>query len=707
MAGVIKMIEAMRHGTLPATLHADEPSPHVDWSAGLVRLLTETRPWEADGRPRRAGVSSFGISGTNAHVILEEAPAEPAQEPAPGPARPVVAGEAVPWVLSAKSAPALRALAGRLASDVPAGADIADVAVSLARSRAGLEYRTVVLGADRAELDEALTRVEPGKDLAGVEVDSGDVAFVFPGQGSQWLGMGRELLACSSVFADFVAECEPLVDFPLRDALVSGDGLERVEVVQPALFVMMVGLAKVWEAAGVVPSAVVGHSQGELAAACFAGALSLEDALGLVTARGRALVALAGTGGMLSVAAAPEVVEGLLADGLVIAAVNAPGQVVVSGAPEPLDALAVRCEGAGIRARRVDVDYASHHPLVEQVREQLLAVRVSPRPGRVPFYSAVTGSVVDTAELDVAYWWRNLREQVRFAQAVASMPVAGFVEVSPHPVLVPGIEDGWAVGSLRRDDGGQRRLLMSLAEAWSHGAAVDWTRLIPVGRQVTLPTYPFQHRRYWASGGGTGRGGAGHPLLQFAVELAEDAGWVLAGRISAGTSPWLADHAVSGTVLVPGAALTELVLHAGDRAGLPAIGEITFEQPLVLEGSGPIDVQVSVEGGQVAVFSRTGEQWTRHATATLADPAGTVEGLDGQWPPAGAQACRRIRSSTAATGRPVAGRAGAARVTRCCSSRLSWPRTPAGCWRDEYRPVPVRGWPTTRSRARCWCRARR
>ncbi|AGP59479.1 hypothetical protein M271_40500, partial [Streptomyces rapamycinicus NRRL 5491] len=638
MAGVIKMIEAMRHGTLPATLHADEPSPHVDWSAGLVRLLTETRPWESDGRPRRAGVSSFGISGTNAHVILEEAPAEPAQEPVPGPARPVVAGEAVPWVLSAKSAPALQALAGRLASDVPAGAGIADVAGALARSRAGLEYRTVVLGADRAELDEALTRVEPGKDLAGVEPDSGDVAFVFPGQGSQWLGMGRELLACSSVFAEFVTECEQLVDFPLRDALVSGTGLERVEVVQPALFVMMVGLARVWEAAGVVPSAVVGHSQGELAAACFAGALSLEDALGLVTARGRALVALAGTGGMLSVAAAPEVVEGLLADGLGIAAVNAAEQVVVSGAPEALDALAARCEAAGIRARRVDVDYASHHPLVERVREQLLAVRVSPRSGRVPFYSAVTGSVVDTAGLDAGYWWRNLREQVRFAQTVASMPVAGFVEVSPHPVLVPGIEDGWAVGSLRRDDGGQRRLLMSLAEAWTHGAAVDWTRLIPVGRPVTLPTYPFQHRRYWASGGGTGRGGAGHPLLQLAVELAEDAGWVMAGRVSAGTSPWLADHAVSGTVLVPGAALAELALHAGDRVGLPAVGEITFEQPLVLEGNGPVDVQVSVEGGQVAVFSRTGEQWTRHATATLADPAGTVEGLDGQWPPAGAQA---------------------------------------------------------------------
>ncbi|WP_262703342.1 MULTISPECIES: type I polyketide synthase [Streptomyces] len=631
VAGVIKMVEAMRHETLPPTLHADEPSPHVDWAAGDVRLLTEARPWELEGRPRRAGVSSFGISGTNAHLILEQAP-DPVPVP-PSDAQPVVTGDVVPWVLSARSAPALEALAGRLASDVPAGTPVADVAGALARGRAGLEYRAVALGADRTELDEALMRVEP----AGPAVSGADVAFVFPGQGSQWIGMGRELLACSPVFAEFVAECERLVDFPLRDALVSGAGMDRVEVVQPALFVMMVGLARTWEAAGVVPSAVVGHSQGEIAAACFAGALSLEDALSLVTARGRALVALAGTGGMLSVSAAPEAVEGLLADGLGIAAVNAAEQVVVSGAPEALDALAAGCEAAGIRARRVDVDYASHHPLVEQVREQLLAVHVTPQPGRVPFYSAVTGTLVATESLDVAYWWRNLREEVRFAQTVASMPVAGLVEVSPHPVLVPGAEGRWAVGSLRRDDGGQRRLLASLGEAWAHGAAVDWTRLTAGGKPVALPTYPFQHRRYWASGGGTGRGNAGHPLLDSAVRLAEDAGWVLSGRVSAGTSPWLADHAVSGTVLVPGAALAELVLHAGDRAGLPAIGEITFEQPLVLNG-GPVEVQVSVEDGQAAVFSRTGEQWTRHAIATLADPAGMVEGLEGQWPPAGSQA---------------------------------------------------------------------
>ncbi|AGP59481.1 hypothetical protein M271_40510, partial [Streptomyces rapamycinicus NRRL 5491] len=356
----------------------------------------------------------------------------------------------------------------------------------------------------------------------------------------------------------------------------------------------------------------------------------------LVTARGTALQSLVGTAGLVSVSAGPDVVEPLLRDGLELAAINSASSVVVVGAPGPLEAFTARCEAAGIRARRVETNYASHHPVVEPIREAMLAVELTPRTARVPFYSAVTGTAVDGATLDAGYWWRNLREQVKFAQTVAAVPVAGFVEVSPHPVLMQGIEGRWAVGSLRRDDGGQRRLLASLADAWIHGAHVDWTRMIPEGRRVTLPTYPFQHRRYWASGGGTSRGNADHSLLDNAVRLAEDAGWVLSGRVSTATSPWLADHAVSGTVLVPGAALTELVLYAGDRAGLPAIGEITFEQPLVLGGR-PVDVQVRVDGQQAGVYSRAGEQWIRHASAALADPAGTVTGLDGQWPPAGAQ----------------------------------------------------------------------
>ncbi|CDR02738.1 modular polyketide synthase [Streptomyces iranensis] len=262
----------------------------------------------------------------------------------------------------------------------------------------------------------------------------------------------------------------------------------------------------------------------------------------------------------------------------------------------------------------------------------------------MPLVSAVTGGVADAVVLgDPGYWVEQALGTVRFHDVVRFLHArgtAGFLEIGPDRVLSSVVHDGgaqvWAASLVERDDAGARRLLAGLAEAWVHGAGVDWARLVPQGGLVTLPTYPFQHRRYWASGSAMGRGSAGHPLLESAVRLAEDAGWVLSGRVSAATSPWLADHAVSGTVLVPGAALAELVLHAGDRAGLAAIGEITFEQPLVLNG-GPVDLQVSVEGGQAAVFSRTGEQWTRHASATLADPSGTVATLDGPWPPEGVQ----------------------------------------------------------------------
>ncbi|MBL1120618.1 SDR family NAD(P)-dependent oxidoreductase, partial [Streptomyces sp. 110] len=302
---------------------------------------------------------------------------------------------------------------------------------------------------------------------------------------------------------------------------------------------------------------------------------------------------------------------------------------------------------AGRKVRWLEVSHAFHSPLMRPIADELARVvaGIQFSEPRIPLVSAVTRAVAGAEVLgDPGHWVEQALGTVRFHDAVRHLHergVAGFVEVGPDTVLSSVVHDGgaqvWAASLAERDDAGARRLLAGLAEAWTHGAAVDWSRLVPVGRQVVLPTYPFQHRRYWASGGGTGRGSAGHPLLDSAVRLAEDAGWVLSGRVSAATSPWLADHAVSGTVLVPGAALAELVLHAGDRAGLPAIGEITFEQPLVLNGS-PVDLQVSVEGGQAAVFSRTGEQWTRHATAALADPAGTVEGLDGQWPPAGAEA---------------------------------------------------------------------
>ncbi|MGV9856846.1 beta-ketoacyl synthase N-terminal-like domain-containing protein, partial [Streptomyces sp. NPDC003442] len=642
VAGVIKMVEALRRGVLPATLHAGEASPHVDWSAGDVRLLTEAQEWEPADHTRRAGVSAFGISGTNAHVILEEAPAEPVAAPS---AEPVVTGGVVPWTLSARSDAGLRALAARLVSDVPAGADIADVAGALAASRAGLEFRAVVLGTDREELERGLAVV-----AAAGPATSGPVAWVFPGQGAQWTGMGQELAECSPVFAavldEVCAVADPLLGCSLREVMFSGAEVHQTGFTQVAVFAFEAGLAAVAQAAGVEPDFVAGHSVGEVTAAFVAGALTLEDAVRLLVARGALMQGLPSGGAMAAVQAGEAEVDlSGLEDRVAVAAVNSSSAVVLSGDRDAVEEAVGRL--AGRKVRWLEVSHAFHSPLMRPIADELARVVAGVRfsEPRVPLVSAVTGVVVGAEVLGgPGYWVEQAIGTVRFHDAVRYLHehgAAGFVEVGPDTVLSSVVHDGggqvWAASLAERDDAGARRLLAGLAEAWTHGAAVDWSRLVPVGRQVVLPTYPFQHRRYWASGGGTGRGSAGHPLLDSAVRLAEDAGWVLSGRVSAATSPWLADHAVSGTVLVPGAALAELVLHAGDRAGLPAIGEITFEQPLVLNGS-PVDLQVSVEGGQAAVFSRTGEQWTRHATATLADPAGTVEGLDGQWPPAGAEA---------------------------------------------------------------------
>ncbi|MGV9856085.1 SDR family NAD(P)-dependent oxidoreductase, partial [Streptomyces sp. NPDC003442] len=643
VAGVIKMVEAMRHEMLPPTLHADEASSHVDWSAGDVLLLNEPRSWKANGRPRRAGVSSFGISGTNAHVILEEAPVEPVAAPS---VPPVVTGGVVPWVLSARSAPALQALAGRLSSDVPAGADIVDVAGSLARGRAGLEFRSVVLGVDRAELQQGLAAVES----AGAVV-RGPVAWVFPGQGSQWAGMGRELAECSPVFAGVLDEvcavADPLLGRSLREVMFSGAEVHQTGFTQVAVFAFEAALAAVARAAGVEPDFVAGHSVGEVTAAFVAGALSLEDAVRLLVARGALMQGLPSGGAMAAIQAGVQEVDLSGLEGRVaVAAVNGSSAVVLSGDREAVEEGVRRL--AGRKVRWLEVSHAFHSPLMRPIADELAQVVAGIRfsEPRVPLVSAVTGAVAGADVLgDPGYWVEQAIGTVRFHDVVRFLHArgtAGFLELGPDTVLSAVVYDGgdsevWAASLAERGNAGTPRLLAGLADAWTHGAAVDWTRLVPVGRRVVLPTYPFQRRRYWASGVGTGRGSAGHPLLESAVRLAEDAGWVLSGRVSAGTSPWLADHAVSGTVLVPGAALAELVLHAGDRAGLPAIGEITFEQPLVLNGHGPVDFQVRADGDRASVFSRTGEQWIRHATATLADPVGTVAGLDGQWPPAGAE----------------------------------------------------------------------
>ncbi|MGC4790538.1 type I polyketide synthase [Micromonospora sp. DT178] len=527
VAGVMKMVLAMRHGVLPPTLHVDEPTPHVDWSAGSVELLTSARPWEPVDGVRRAAVSSFGISGTNVHTILEQAPAD---EPGPEPAADGPTGE-LPWVLSGRTVDALTARTRDLLDHLETVDDdeLADVGWSLAATRASHDHRAVVFAADRDDLTAALDALAAGRPTAQTVTRApgtpGEVAFVFPGQGSQWVGMAAELLDTAPVFAEKFAACaealRPYVDWSPTDVVrgaPDAPSLERVDVVQPTLFAVSVSLAALWESYGVRPSAVVGHSQGEIAAAYVAGGLTLDDAAAVVALRSRIIAGIAGDGGMVSVATTADEATATItrwAGRVALAAVNGPTSVVVSGDSAALDELVAHYESREVRVRRVPVDYASHSAHVEQLREQLLELLAGlrPRTGEVRFRSTVEGDWLDTAALDADYWYRNLRQTVRFDDAVRSLVAAGyqtFVEVSAHPVLTMAVQESvelaaadpqavTVTGSLRRGEGGLGRFLRALAEVWTGGTPVDWRPAFTglAGRRRDLPTYPFQRQLYW------------------------------------------------------------------------------------------------------------------------------------------------------------------------------------------------------------------
>ncbi|WP_424892820.1 SDR family NAD(P)-dependent oxidoreductase [Streptomyces sp. XH2] len=674
VAGVIKMVMAMRNGVLPQTLHVDEPTPHVDWSAGDVRLLTEAVDWPASDRPRRAAISSFGVSGTNAHTIIEQAPAaaEPPSAPEPG--------EVVPWVLSGRTEAALQAQAARLASFLGSGesdAAPADTAYSLATTRAAFEHRAVVVADTPEALRQGLAAVADGSTPADVVTGTartgGKTVFVFPGQGSQWVGMATELLETSPVFRDRIDACEralaPHVDWSLTAVLRGTSDVEqdRVDVLQPVLWAMTVALAEVWRSFGVAPDAVVGHSQGEVSAAVVAGAVSLEDGARIVAQRSLAVRELQGLGGMASVTLPEEEAQELIgrwAGRLGIGAVNGPGTVVVSGDTDALEELLAHCEQEGVQARKVAVDYAAHSPQIERVEAQAAEgfAGVSPLPGAVPFYSTVTGGKLDAAGLGSGYWYRNMRQTVRFHAAIRSALADGhdvFVEVSPHPVQLAGIQDAIeaaeaeavAVPTLRRGDGGRHRLLLSLAQAHAHGVAVDWDAVLPGARRTDLPTYAFQHERYWLEAGApagdvraAGLDSADHPFLGAAVELPDAGGHLLTGLLSLQAQPWLADHAVLGTVILPGTAFVELAAHAAAETGCDLVEELTLQAPLLLPEHGGAQLQVLVgaqdDSGRrpLSVHSRAGEgPWIRNATGALAT-GGTPAATDlSSWPPADAQ----------------------------------------------------------------------
>jgi acyl transferase domain-containing protein/acyl carrier protein len=515
VAGIIKMVLAMRHGVLPRSLHADARSSHVDWDDSGVEVLAEARPWPETGRVRRAAVSSFGISGTNAHAVLE---AGPAPVPAPAPVRPP---SIVPWVLSGRTAGALRGQAERLLAHVT-DQDVSAVGRALS-GRTAFPHRAVLVGEDRAGLTAALTAVAAGEAapdvVTGRAFGTRTPAFVFPGQGSQWAGMAKDLLAASPVFAATMAECAAalaeFVDWSLLDVLDDADALEEVDIVQPALWAVMVSLAALWRAFGVEPAAVAGHSQGEIAAACVAGGLSLQDGARVVALRSRLIrQKLARTGVMLSVVAPADEVRAIAGDDVSIAAVNGPKLVTVSADETAMAKLEKRLSVAGMmRWRLAGVNFAAHSPQVELLEDDLLELLapVTPRSSAVPFYSSVTGGLLDTAELDARYWYRNLRQTVLFGAAADAMVAGGasaFVEPSPNPVLKLALEQTMdRTGeplvfqeTLHTGEGDWRRMVTAVAGAHAQGVTIDWGAFYEragVTARVPLPTYAFQRKNYW------------------------------------------------------------------------------------------------------------------------------------------------------------------------------------------------------------------
>ncbi|ONK09689.1 type I polyketide synthase [Streptomyces sp. MP131-18] len=672
VAGVIKMIEAMRHGELPRSLYAEQPSPHVDWSGGAVQLLDRARPWPERDRPRRAAISSFGIGGTNAHVIIEQpsdvdadidADADSDAGPGRGRTEATHRGPVGPWLVSGSDEAGLRAHAAKLAAELAdvTGEDALDVAFSLATTRTPLARRAAVLADGADGLLAGLRELADGADgpalYRGTARGNPKVALLCAGQGTQRAGMGRELAAAFPAFdAAFTELCEeftPWLDRPLLTVIDDpGSGLlDRTDYAQPALFAFEVALHALLAECGVRPDYLVGHSVGELAAAHIAGVFSRADAVRLVAARGRLMAALPAGGAMIAVRAPlADVAHRLDEARVAVAAVNGPASIVLSGDEAAVTALAARIGGPATRLR---VSHAFHSPLLDPMLAEFRAVAESVtyhRPS-VPVVSTVTGRPEPGALATAGYWVRQVRETVRFADAVewlANEGVTAFVEAGPAAALSVSAEgcvapDADAVFTACADS---EAALAALAALHVHGVPVDW-RPVYAGRRARrrpLPTYPFRRQRYWLDAV-RHRAPAGHPLVGEPQPDADGPGVRHTGVLSTADQPWLADHVIGDRVLVPATVFAELACAAAGASGAVRLAELAFREPLVLSAAGPVQVQVvtgapdAAGSRPVAVWARTADAtgpWTRHATAAISPAAAPPAVPVGVWPPAGA-----------------------------------------------------------------------
>jgi acyl transferase domain-containing protein len=669
VAGLVKVVLSLQHDLLPQNLHFQNPSPHIPWASLPVQVVDKATPWHANGRPRRAGVSSFGFTGTNAHVLIEEAPQPPladdaADEPVDGAPATETAREPLSLLpLSARSAQGLAALAQRYSTwlDTHTESSLADVCFTAGAGRSHFEHRAAVVATSSQEakmlLDDLVAnRLRPGV-LRGECTDPPTTAWFFPGQGSQYPGMARELFDTEPVFADTVRSCaqavDPMLPRPLLDVLFSTDReaaetLRHTSFAQPAIFAVEMGLARLWQSWGIEPDVVLGHSVGQYAAACVAGVFSLEDGARLIAERGRLFGSLPAGGRMVAVFADPEYVEraAVAFPRVSVGAYNG-RNTVLSGPGEDLEQIVTACSEDGTRCTWLETSHAFHSELLDPVLDEFesFAKQFKYAVPTRPLVCNRTGSVLTSeTPLDAAYWRRHSRQPVQFTESVRTVAALGcsvLMEIGPQPILTAAALQIWpetsatprAIVSLRKGANAQRQMTEALATTYICGHRPDFAvKYDAPSHRLELPTYPFQRRRYWPKVSGLGSGGADGVRLSGILGSAKDLASgdsIYTSVLSVKTQPWLAHHVIYGTVVVPGATYAAMALAS---AGAPArVKEVFFYEPIILPDKASREVQLSLhpvdDGWKFQVHSRPygvrDAEWSLNSDGTLlsgADP---------------------------------------------------------------------------------------